>query len=266
MERSLRILIAVLLVAVCAAQVVGQSLVDRGKALYEAKKYADAKKSFELVRENTTGYAEAQFYLGRIAYDQKEYDDAIEYFEEATGLNTKNGEYFNSLGDAYAAAGANASMFRQMSIGPKAIKAWEEAARLDPKNMNARYSLVGVYPMAPGFMGGGQDKADKTAKELFPLLEDALSKDPDHHLHMYWYGKASALTGLNLDRGEQCLKKYVTITPAAGEPSVAGAYMRLGEIKEKQGRKAEAKKCFEVALQKDPELKGAKAGLERTSK
>lgn len=248
------------------ANVTGQSLVDRGKVLYESKKYPDARKVFELVKENTNGYPEAKFYLGRIAYDQKEYDDAVEYFEEATELNTKSGEYFNFLGDALAASGADASMFKQMSIGPKAIKAWEEAARLDSKNMRARYSLVGVYPMAPGFMGGGQDKADKTAKELFPLLEDALSKNPDHHLHLYWYGKSSALTGLNLDRGEQCLKKYVSMTPVEGDPSVAGALMRLGEIKEKQGNKLEAKKCFEAALQKDPELKGAKAGLERISK
>jgi tetratricopeptide (TPR) repeat protein len=161
--------------------------------------------------------------------------------------------------------GAEAGTLRQMSIGPKAIKAWEEAARLDPRNINARASLVGVYPMAPGFMGGGADKAEKTAKELSPLLEESLSKNPDHHFHLYWYGKASALTGLNLDRGEQCLKRYVTFTPAEGEPGVGGAHMRLGEIKEKQGKKLEAKKCFQAALAKDPNLKGAKAGLERTS-
>ncbi len=263
---SLRILIASFAVLCLTIQTNGQSLNDRGKTLYETKKYDDAKKVFELVKENTSGYAEAQYYLGKIAFDQKQYDDAIEYLEDATEVDGKKGDYFNLLGDAYAASGTNASVFRQMSIGPKALKAWEEAARLDTRNMNARYSLVGVYPIAPSFMGGGMDKAEKTAKELFPLLEEALAKNPDHHLYNYWYGKTSAITGLNLDRGEQCLDKYVMFTPVAGEPSVAGAYMRLGEIKEKQGKKSEAKKCFEAALKKDPELKGAKAGLERTSK
>lgn len=244
----------------------GQSPFEKGKLLYESGKYDEAKKIFESEKEKTSNYSDARYYLGRIAYDQKEYDDAVDYFDEAIEVNPEIGNYFNALGDTYAAIGENASIFKQMSVGPKALRAWEEAARLDSKIINARVSLVGSYLMAPAFMGGGEDKANSTAKELFPLLEAALSKNPEHHLHLYWYGKTSALTGLNLDRGEQCLKKYVTITPLQNEPSLAGANMRLGQINEKQGDKAEAKKYFQLALQQDASLKGAKEGLERISK
>jgi len=55
-------------------------------------------------------------------------------------------------------------------------------------------------------------------------------------------------------------------TPNDGEPPIAGAYMRLGQIKEKKGNKAEANKNYELAVKLDNSLNQAKEGLERTSK
>lgn len=42
--------------------------------------------------------------------------------------------------------------------------------------------------------------------------------------------------------------------------------MRLGQIKEKQGNKTEAKKYYETALKLNGKLEGAQKGLERVSK
>ncbi|MBI3481703.1 MAG: tetratricopeptide repeat protein [Bacteroidetes bacterium] len=223
----------------------GQSSIDKGKVLYESKKYPEAEKVFKAVPEKTTDYAAAQYYLGRIAFDKKEYDDAADYFEKAKELNPKNAEYFNWLGDTYATIGKDANIFKQMSVGPKALRAWEKATQLDAKNINARVSLVGAYMQAPAFM---------------------VKKTPDHHLYLYWYGKSSAITGLNLDRGEECMMKYLNYTPKDDEPPIAGAYMRLGQIREKKGNKAEAKKNYETAVKLDKSLDQAKEGLERTSK
>ncbi|MBI1769238.1 MAG: tetratricopeptide repeat protein [Bacteroidetes bacterium] len=244
----------------------GQSSIDKGKVLYESKKYPEAEKVFKAVPEKTTDYAAAQYYLGRIAFDKKEYDDAADYFEKAKELNPKNAEYFNWLGDTYATIGKDANIFKQMSVGPKALRAWEKATQLDAKNINARVSLVGAYMQAPAFMGGGTSKANKMAVEAFPLLDEELKKTPDHHLYLYWYGKSSAITGLNLDRGEECMMKYLNYTPKDDEPPIAGAYMRLGQIREKKGNKAEAKKNYETAVKLDKSLDQAKEGLERTSK
>lgn len=243
-----------------------QSSVDKGKVFYEAKKYPEAENVFKSIGDRATDYAAAQYYLGRIAFDKKEYEDAVDYFENATQANPKSGEYFNWLGDTYATIGKDASLFRQMSVGPKALRAWEKATQLDKKNIDARASLVGAYMQAPSFMGGGESKAKAMANEVFPLLDEALKKAPDHHLYNYSYGKSSALTGLQLDRGEECLQKYLTFTPKEDEPSIAGANMRLGQIKEKKGNKAEAKKYYENALKLDKNLKSAKEGLERVSK
>lgn len=244
----------------------GQSLLERGKASYNSKRYDEAEKVLESVQKNSTDYTVAQYYLGRIAYDKKEYDNAADYFENATKANPNSGDYFNWLGDTYAAIGNEASFFTQMSVGPKALKAWEKATKLDSKNINARVSLVGAYMQAPAFMGGGEAKAKAVGSEALVLLDEALKATPENYLYHYWYGKSSAITGLKLDRGEASLKKYLTHTPVSNEPSHAGAYMRLGQIKEKQGNKTEAKKNFEIAVKMDDNLKQAKEGLARTSK
>jgi tetratricopeptide (TPR) repeat protein len=253
-----------ILLCLFGSDLLAQFSIDKGKTLYEAKRYPDAEKLFSAVSYNHKDYAAAQYYLGRIAYDRKLYDDALDYIEEAVDHNQTEGDYFNLLGDTYAAIGSKASIFKQMSVGPKALRAWEKATQLDAKNIPARVSLVGVYTMAPAFMGGGEDKAKAIANEVFPLLEEQLKRTPDHHLYNYWYGKCSAITGLKLDRGDECLQKYIAFTTAADEPSIAGANMRLGQIKEKKGNKAEANKYYGISLRQDASSKLAKEGFERT--
>jgi tetratricopeptide (TPR) repeat protein len=83
---------------------------------------------------------------------------------------------------------------------------------------------------------------------------------------VYQYGKTSALSGKQLDGGEQCLRQYLNYQPKANEPSHAGAEMRLAQILEKRGNKPEAKKMYEAAIKKDNSLKEAKEGLVRVSK
>lgn len=296
--------------------------VQKAKTLYETGKPAEAAKLLETIKEESKEYAEAQYYLGRIAYDKKEYDDASDFFEEATEANDKNSAYFEWLGNTYGMIARDANVMRQGFLAPKMKDAWEKAVALDPKNVGARLSLIEFYMQAPGFMGGSVDKAIETAKQIikleparghrslagiydrekktaeaekeyiamvaadptyqpilinfylikadydkaFKLVDAEIQKKPDDMLMQYQYGKLSALSGKNLDRGEQYLKKYFSYTPKENEPSHAGAYMRLAMICEKRGNKAEAKKNYQAALQLDKKLKEAEEGLARVSK
>ncbi|GHN01045.1 hypothetical protein WSM22_25340 [Cytophagales bacterium WSM2-2] len=259
-------LMSIGLLSLLCLTVLAQPSVEKGKSFYSEKKYDEAEKAFKTIPKNTREYPVANYFLGRIAFDKKEYDDAADYFEIATELNSKNAEYFNWLGDAYAAIGKNAGLFKQMSVGPKALRSWEKAAHLDEKNIDARVSLAGAYMQAPAFMGGGESKAQAIGSEALALLEEALKKAPEHHIYLYWYGKTSATTSLKMDRGEECLLKYLTFIPKEGEPSIAGAHLRLGQIKEKKGNKPDAKKNYELAVKLDGSLKQAKEGLSRVSK
>lgn len=312
----------VLVLLLMPFSLLAQSTIEKGKTLYESKKYNEAQKLLKAVSEKSAGYAAAQYYLGRVSFDKKEYDDAADYFKEAAEADPKQADYFDWLGNTYATIAQNANMIKQGILAPKMKKAWERAIELDAKNVGARTSLIQYYLQAPGFMGGSVDKAKEVAKQIvsidaaeghvqlgsiyasekkiaeaekefqeavkindeyvaalanfytnqkkyekaFTLFEEALKKNPDDFVSIYQLGKTAAVSGQRLDRGEECLKKYLTHTPTSNEPSHAGANMRLAQIKEKRGNKAEAKKLFETALKLDGNLKEAKEGLERMSK
>ncbi len=298
-----------------------QPKIDQAKILYEQGKYDQVIKLLSNVSEKDADYAASRYYLGRVAFDKKEYDEASDYFEEAVDTNNKVADYHNWLGNTYGTIAQNSNMIKKGMLAPKMKKAWENAIALDSKNLDARTSLIQYYLQAPGFMGGSVDKAKEVAKQIiglnaaeghrqmgnvymnekktteaekeflemvkadpnyisalanfymgqkqyekaFTLFEDALKKTPGDYVSIYQIGKTAALSGQKLDRGEECLKKYLAHMPLHNEPSLAGANMRLAQIKEKRGQKLEAKKLFETAIKLDGNLKEAREGLERVS-
>lgn len=299
-----------------------QSALEKAKAHYENKKYAEASKLLDGISSKDKDYAAARYYLGRIAFDAKEYDDAAEYFEEATEANSKSAEYFTWLGDTYGTIAKDANPIKQGFLAPKMKSAWESAIALDSKNIDARMSLIQYYLQAPGFMGGSVDKAKEMAQQImkitpalghrsmgniyfyeekfaeaekeyiemvkadenyrvalgtfymnqkqydkaFSLYDESVKKNPADMMAIYQIGKLSALSGQQLDKGEKCLRQYLTYTPKENEPSHAGANLRLAQIFEKRGNKTEAKKLFETSLKQDNSLKEAQEGLQRVSK
>jgi tetratricopeptide (TPR) repeat protein len=299
-----------------------QTTISDARKLYEERKPSDAKKILATIHSESKDYAEAQYYLGRIAFDEKNYDDAEEFFEESVDTNDKVAEYHNWLGNTYGQIAQDANMLKKSSLAPKMRSQWEQAVALRPDYIDPRESLVQYYLQAPGFLGGGVDKAEETAKQImklnaakghaqmgaiyvhekkipqaekeyldmvkadpatrarlgnfylsqkmyeksFALSEDALKKNPDDMVATYVIGRTSAVSGLKLERGEECLKKYLQYSPKQNEPSHAGATMRLAQINEKKGNKSAAKDLFAKALKMDANLTEAKEGFERTSK
>ena len=60
-----------------------QSKVEQAQKLYESRKYPEAISLLSAVKKDDKEFAGAQYWLGRVAYDQKRLDDAEEFFEEA---------------------------------------------------------------------------------------------------------------------------------------------------------------------------------------
>jgi tetratricopeptide (TPR) repeat protein len=310
-----------LFILFATVSVFGQSVIT-GKQLWEQKKYAEARKQLLAIKKDNKDFAAAQYYLGRVAFDEKKYDDAEEFFETAIDTNDKVADYHTWYGNTLGTIAADANLFKQASLGPKMKSAWEKAVQLDPKTVDARESLIQYYLQAPAIAGGSVDKAIEMANEIkkikpseghrqlgniyyrekkyaeaekefiamtkadvtltpglanfyvlqkqydkaFALFETSLKQNPDDMLATYQIGKLSAVSGQQLDRGEACLKKYLTYTPQKNEPSHAGANMRLAQIMEKRGKKSDAKLLYELALKGDATLKEAKEGLVRVSK
>jgi tetratricopeptide (TPR) repeat protein len=86
---------------------------------------------------------------------------------------------------------------------------------------------------------------------------------PDAPAGWYAAGRAAAESGEQLDRGAGALARYLATTPAAGAPTLGAAHWRLGMIRERQGRRDDARAEYEAAVRLDPRLKDARAALDR---
>lgn len=227
---------------------------------------------------------------GRADLRRGDYSAAMKTLEAAVAQAPKDPQAHLYLGNAYASKAAKSGMFVAAKYGPKARSEWERAAGLDPRLVDARFSLVEFYTFAPGFMGGSYDKAFEQAKEIkaidplrghrayalvythqkkygaaFEELESALKIDPGYMPAYYHLGRVASLANANLSRGEEAMRKYVAYTPKDDEPALARAHYFLGAILEKEGKTGEAKESYGAALRLDPSLKEAEKGLKRTS-
>ncbi len=106
------------------------------------------------------------FLLGRNYFMMGEFKKASDRLEKASAADAKNSEYVDWLGRAY---GKRAEMGNPLSApawASKARQAFEKSVALDPKNRDALDDLFDYYLEAPGFLGGGLEKAALVADKL----------------------------------------------------------------------------------------------------
>ena len=137
----------------------GQSLTAASRAFFEERNFEAAKKILVTIAKNNAEYAEAQYYLGRIAVEERQYDLSVEKFEEAIATNPRVVEYHNWLGVMYGVVAMNANALKQAYLAPRIRNEFEISAKLDPHNIQTQWGLINYYVKAPGFLGGSWDKA-----------------------------------------------------------------------------------------------------------
>jgi predicted Zn-dependent protease len=91
--------------------------------------------------------------------------------------------------------------------------------------------------------------------QAFAEADAALKLDPGYMPAWFRIGQTAALSGGNLPRGEEALKKYLTSRPADSEPSLAAAYYYLGSVYEKMEKRTEARAAYASALRITPNWK-----------
>lgn len=232
--------------------------------------------------------AAALYWLGRAAFHQDEFSEAVEHLERATQLDDRRSAYFEWYGNALGREAQKSNKLRQALLARRMRPAWERAIALDPGNLGARESLLEFYWQAPGFMGGSKDKAFEQAEEIqrrsalrgamllgslyerderydeaFDTFEGIVQSHPANRLALYSIGRISAVSGLRPDRGVAALTTYVEGPAAPGEPSLAHALWRMGMIHEKQGRRDLARATYQRALQQDPDNQQAATALKK---
>jgi tetratricopeptide (TPR) repeat protein len=128
-----------------------------GIAQFDAEKLDQAKATLTPLAK--AGDADAMLYLGRIAIEQSDGDEAVDWLEQAVKKNDRSSTYHQWLGSAYSLKALSANALSRMSLATSLKRAMERAVELDSANIDARINLIPFYLQAPAMMGGGVDKA-----------------------------------------------------------------------------------------------------------
>ena len=103
--------------------------------------------------------ADAHNLLCRVLYAEERWDKAIAECERAVALNPNNSFFQLWLGRAYGEKADHSSWLTALGLARKTHNNFEKAVDLDSRNIEARSDLSEYYIEAPGFLGGGTDKA-----------------------------------------------------------------------------------------------------------
>jgi tetratricopeptide (TPR) repeat protein len=93
-------------------------------------------------------------------------DRAATLFEQLVKMQPNNSSYHLWLGQSYGMQTMKASMFSKPGLASKTREQFELAVKTDPNSIEARLGLLDYYSMAPGFMGGSDEKALQQAQEI----------------------------------------------------------------------------------------------------
>ena len=131
--------------------------------------YAKAKPLFEVAVKDAATKNDALYYLGRIAIQEGDADKAKDYLEQSVGLEPNTSDEYYWLAVVYGELAQKANILKRASYASSVHKYYQLAVDADPKNIAARRGLFLFYVIAPGIMGGGIDKAEKTLSDIRKL-------------------------------------------------------------------------------------------------
>jgi tetratricopeptide (TPR) repeat protein len=110
--------------------------------------------------------AEAYNLRCRVEYALTQWDRAANDCEQAVKLDGRNSDDHLWLGRALGEKASRASFMSAYSLAKRVRAEFEEAARLNPRNVEALAALGEFYEQAPGVVGGGIDKSETVAAQL----------------------------------------------------------------------------------------------------
>jgi len=140
-----------------------QDLLDRAKALYQ---HTDYKASLQLLSTDAAPDAATHCLIGKNHYMLGDWKQATDSFEQAATLAPTNPEYALWLGRTYGRRAETSNWMVAGFLAAKTRQYLEKAAALSPHYNEALNDLFAYYLEAPGFLGGGVDKAEAIAQRI----------------------------------------------------------------------------------------------------
>jgi Flp pilus assembly protein TadD len=128
--------------------------------LYQRTEY---RQSLSLLEKAPQKDAAALQLMGQDYFMLGEYKKATESLEKAAALDPNNPKLAHWLGRVYGRRAETANPFSAPGWATKTRQMFEKAVELDPTDKDALGDLLDYYMDAPGFLGGGLQKAEALA-------------------------------------------------------------------------------------------------------
>jgi len=135
----------------------------RAHELYQRTDYTGSLRELRSADERT---AAVLLLMGQDYFGLAQYKQAADSLEKAVALAPANAECFLWLGRAYGRRAEMANPFSAPGLASKARQMFEKAVALDSSNREALGDLFDYYLDAPGFLGGGMNKAEALAAQV----------------------------------------------------------------------------------------------------
>jgi tetratricopeptide (TPR) repeat protein len=161
---TLKLFFSVFLILLCSS--IHSQNVNKAIELYNGKKYDEAFTILNSVGKNHNQFAESSYYLGLISMQKQDLSKAEEFLKRAIAANGEVAKYHVAMVMVYGQIISSANMIRQATLATRLKSHMETAVKLNPKDLNTSFMLIGFYTRAPKFMGGDIEKAKVLANDM----------------------------------------------------------------------------------------------------
>jgi len=138
----------------------------QAETLYQHTDYEGA---LAVLKKVSSPDAQTFALMGRSSFMQGDFKKATEYLQKAVAMDPRNSDYMMWLGRTWGRRAETASPFIAPINAAHARDCFQKAVALDPRNKEALGDLFDYYLEAPGFLGGGMDKAAAVATQIEQL-------------------------------------------------------------------------------------------------
>lgn len=223
-------MVAVLVAAICLP---AAELTKEAEELYQKTDY---KESLALLRQLPDSGATYNL-MGRNYFMLGDYKKATDAFQKALALEPSKSDHAHWLGRTFGRRAETSNPFAAPMYASKARQYFEQAVALDASNEEALNDLFDYYLQAPGFLGGGYEKAEGVAKRI------AEKNEAEGH-----FAQAQlADKRKQYDTAEEQLRRAMELAPRQ-----VGRILDVAKYAAKRGRLQESDAMFDKAEKLEP--------------
>ena len=208
---------------------------EQARKLYDLTEFEESLKVIHAIPVKDAAVYEL---MGRDYFMTGEYKKASDALEKAVAAAPDNSDYALWLGRAYGRRAETANFLSAVGQASRARQHFEKAVQLNPGNIEALNDLLEYYLEAPGFMGGGLDKAKATVDRIAKI-------DPAEG---QWAQSKVDEKRKEFANAEEHLRRAMELAPQR-----VGRVIDLARFFARQGRFQEADQSFAHAEQIAPD-------------